>query len=128
MAAYGGFDYANNFLGMAGLGEPSVRAQPQTAYSLCHRGRAGTDHNSEPGEARAGLFEVIPCEGPDYAQIDHQGVQAHPDKRIRTHRARQLSVVRSDHAKAIHEHLHEARITIDDCDLQAIVRPTAAFR
>ena len=69
--AHDGLDARDELLGVAGLGEPVVGAQPQAAHALGDR-RAGPVQTTtpRPGSARAEPLEVVPALRAEQREVD----------------------------------------------------------
>jgi hypothetical protein len=99
--AHGRLDDADQLLGVAGLGDPRVGPEAQTAHPLGDGGRARADDHRQARLARAHLLQIAPTVGTEDRQVDDESVEAHRHEALGAHRCGQRPVLAAEGVQAL---------------------------
>src|SRR3954470_1776154 len=116
--AHDGLHAREQLLGVAGLRQPVVGAQPQAPHALGDRRLPGADDHAEPGQRRAQLLEVVPGLRPEDREVDDDRVQPHGDAHVGRAGAGEHAVPPAEPLEALSEHLEEPRVGVEHGDAQ----------
>ncbi len=108
----------DDFLGVAGLGDPVVGSEAQAAHALGDGGGAGADDDAELRQRLAQSLQPGPRLRAEHREIDDQRAQAHRDDRVRRYGAGKHTVLPGESVEALAENLDEAAVAVEDGDPQ----------
>ena len=106
-------DARDQLLGVAGLRQPVVGAEPQRAHALGDGRASGADDRGSAGSARADPLEVGPARRAEHGQVDHERAEPQRDELLDRHGARKHALLPAARADALVEHVEEAAVAVD---------------
>ena len=75
-------DASQQFVGMARLSDPVIRAEPQSAHALGDGRRTGADEHRHPRKPVAHRLEIGPSLRAEHLDVDHERIEAHRDEDV----------------------------------------------
>ena len=99
---------------MARLVDPVVRAEPQTADSLGHAGRAGADDHRQVRQHAADSLQVRPAILAEHGWIENDCPQLHRHQLLRRGRTGEVAKLPAGGLDPVREHTDETAVVVYD--------------
>src|SRR5207302_7671453 len=100
-------------LGVAGLVDPVVGAQPQPAHALGDGGALRADDQTEPRDPLADGLDVLPGPRTEQRHVDDERVEPHGDELVRRDGCIEAAELPAHRLHALGEHADEAGVRVD---------------